>query len=406
LPVTVPSSSELGRVTSVIAKAIKARLFLYAASPLCNGNGEYYSSFKNMDGQPLMNLTYDPGKWKRAADAALDAIQAAQATGVKLYTSSLPASTPAQKAQNNYRYSMVDPWNSELVWGYSMPEPFYGWQRHSMPRVSGQAYNGNSPTLKIVETYYTSNGLPIDVDPGFDYANRYQISGNTIVLHQNREPRFYASIAYDRGIYQANATNMTMYFRGNEANGQSLSSPLSDYSPTGYLVQKGVHPNSIITTSQNQVINYPWPIVRLAELYLDYAEALNEYDGINSQSTVLQYIDPIRIRSGIPGVAASWSLVGKTSFSQDEMRSIIRQERMIELAFEGHRCWDLRRWKLGAAYLNVPVYGMNIQGATAVDFYQPAIVEKRLFNTPGYYFFPISINDLSINKNLVQNPGW
>lgn len=404
LPATITASTELGRATSVVSKSIKARLLLYAASPLFNGNAEFYNSFKNSDGTPLMATTYDASKWKKAADACLDAINAAQAAGIQLYTSTIAATDPAQRAQNNYRYSMVDPWNKELVWGYSNPEPYYGWQRHSMPRVSGLAYNGNSPTLKIVETYYTKNGLPIEADPDFDYANRFKQSGSTILLHQNREPRFYASIAYDRGTYLANATAQTMLFHANEANGWSTG--LNDYSPTGYLVQKGVHPNSQITLSVNQLVNYPWPIVRLAELYLGYAEALNEYEGTAAQSTVLQYIDPIRIRAGIPGVAAAWAKIGKTAFTQEEMRDIIRRERMIELAFEGHRCWDIRRWKLGAAYFNVPVYGLNIQGVTATDFNQPVIVENRVFNTPGYYLFPISTNDLSINKNLVQNPGW
>jgi hypothetical protein len=104
-------------------------------------------------------------------------------------------------------------------------------------------------------------------------------------------------------------------------------------------------------------------------------------------------------------VLTSWALAGKTSFTQDEMRNIIRTERTIELAFEGHRFWDIRRWKLGAVFTQ-PVYGMNIKGTTAADFYQPTLVESRIFNTPSYYLMPISVTDLGINTNLVQNPGW
>ena len=88
------------------------------------------------------------------------------------------------------------------------------------------------------------------------------------------------------------------------------------------------------------------------------------------------------------------------------MRAIIRSERTIELAFEGHRFWDIRRWKMGDGTFNVPVYGMNIKGATATDFYQPTLVEQRIFNTPSYYLMPIGVKDLGINANLVQNPGW
>jgi hypothetical protein len=406
LPAT-QSLSNLGRATSVVAKSIKARMLLYAASPLCNGNTDYYSNFKNKDGQALMNLTYDANKWKRAADACLDAINAAQAQNIQLYTYTGTLPTGMTQAQANYRYSMVDPWNKELIWGYSKSEPYYGFQRHSFPRVTQSntaAYNGNSPTLKMVETYYTANGLPINVDPSFNYNSRYTINGSTILLHQNREPRFYASIAYNGGSYFCNSTSVTMNFLLNGAEGTYAGA--ANYSPSGYLVQKGVHPNSIITTSSDNLISYPWPLVRLAELYLDYAEALNEYSGTSAQNTVISYIDPIRQRSGIPGVLTSWGLVGKTSFTQDEMRQIIRQERMIELGFEGHRIWDIRRWKLGDTYFNVPVQGMNIQATTAATFYQPTIIETRTFTTPNSYFWPISTNDLSVNSNLVQNPGW
>ena len=405
LPATVLSSTELGRATSVVCKGVKARMLLYAASPLFNGNSEYYSNFKNHDGKQLINLTYDANKWKLAADACLDAIQSAQSAGVQLYTSTIATSDPVQKAMNNYRYTMVDPWNSELIWGYvnpvSNPIDIF---RAATPRIQGKTYNGECPTLKMVETYYTKNGLPINVDPGYDYANRYQISGTTIKLHQNREPRFYASIGYDRGNYAVNSTNIQLLMRSGEAHGWSSSQ--SDFSPGGYLQQKAVHPASVLTTSSQTAVRYPWPLIRLGELYLDYAEALNEYAGVAQQSTVLQYIDPLRIRSGIPGVQASWALVGKTSFSQDDMRSIIRTERTIELAFEGHRFWDVRRWKMGDGTFNVPVYGMNIKGATAADFYQPTLVEQRIFNTPSYYLMPISVSDLGINTNLVQNPGW
>ncbi|HSC38584.1 MAG TPA: RagB/SusD family nutrient uptake outer membrane protein, partial [Chitinophagaceae bacterium] len=275
--------------------------------------------------------------------------------------------------------------------------------RLTTPRIQGKTYNGECPTLKMVETYYTKNGLPIDKDPTFNYANRYNISGTTIQLHQNREPRFYASVGYDRGNYAVNNTNIQLLMRSNETHGWSASQ--SDFSPGGYLQQKGVHPASVLTSSAQTPVKYPWPIIRLGELYLDYAEALNEYSGPAAQSSFLPYIDALRTRAGIPGVLASWALAGKTSFTQDEMRAIIQTERTIELAFEGHRFWDVRRWKQGAVFTQ-PVYGMNIKGTTATDFYQPTLVENRIFISPAYYLMPISVSDLGINTNLVQNPGW
>lgn len=406
LPAKIASSTEYGRATSVMALSMKARMLLYAASPLYNGNTEYYSSFTNKDGQQLMNQSYDGAKWQKAADAALAAINAASSAGIHLYTQApVSASDDFTQSVLNYRYSVVDPWNSELIWGATSGDQ--GWQISAMPNVdgSGTCYNGIAPTLVSVETYYTKNGLPIDKDPSYDYANRYKVSGSSIQLHLNREPRFYASVAYQGGIYYCNATEETMSFLSGGAEG--WKSGQANYSPTGYLVQKMTHPNSIITaTNPNGVVQYPWPIVRLSELYLSYAEALNEAQGATAQSAVLQYINSIRTRAGIPTVQDSWALVGKSSFTQDDMREIIRTERLIELAFEGHRIWDIHRWKLGAKYLNVPAYGMNIKGTNLTDFAQATLAETRTFNTPTSYLFPIGITDVSVNSNLVQNPGW
>ncbi|WP_431209395.1 RagB/SusD family nutrient uptake outer membrane protein [Puia sp. P3] len=87
------------------------------------------------------------------------------------------------------------------------------------------------------------------------------------------------------------------------------------------------------------------------------------------------------------------------------MRTLIRRERMIELAFEGHRFWDVRRWKLGAQLFNQPIYGMNIKGTTATDFYQPTLIENRIFNTPSYYLMPISVSDSGHQCQPGAKPG-
>jgi hypothetical protein len=404
LPDGVTSNRELGRINKAIAKSIKSRVLLYAASPLFNGNSEFYSDFQKADGTKLMNLTYEENKWIKAVTASKDAIDIAASIGVNsLYKyTKVAASTPEKEAELNYRYSMVDPWNSELIWGYSKPEGYYGWQRHSMPRISTNSYNGQAPTIRMVETFYTKNGLPINVDPNFNYSNRFQLEGSSIIMHNNREPRFYATVGFDRGTYEVNGAEFELKMREGEAYG--WSSGVNDYSPTGYLVKKGIHPETIINAAENQVINYPWPLIRLAELYLNYAEALNEAYGTARHIEVIQYLDLIRERSGVPSVLDAWSLVGKSSFSKEEMRAIIQQERNIELCYEGHRAWDVRRWKQGELF-NTPVQGLDITASSPQDFYKPVNVEDRIFRSE-YYLFPIRISETEINKNLIQNPGW
>jgi len=413
LPAKMPVQNELGRVSSVIAKSIKSRMLLTAASPLFNGNTEYYGNLKSKAGTPLMNLSYDKEKWKRAADAIKEAIDAAQQAGIRLYQFSdykgptdFFDNTPFNKGMIAHRMAMVDPWNVELIWGYSNPENSYGWQANCSP-LNSYSYNGIGPSLKTVETYYTANGLPIDKDPDWDYQNRYNVnaSAGTLNLNLNREPRYYASIAYDNGVYYINGKAQTVNFKAGEKEG--WRSGATNYSATGFLIQKVVNPQTVSDAQNFTLVKYPWPIIRLAELYLSYAEALNEYYGETMQGDVLQNLNKIRERAGIPTVEAAWALSGHTgSFSQSEMRLIIRQERTIELAFEGHHFWDIRRWKLGDQYFNKTIYGMNIQGADENSFNQIKPILTPVFKTPANYLFPISVNELSKNKNLVQNPGW
>ncbi|MBK3516183.1 RagB/SusD family nutrient uptake outer membrane protein [Carboxylicivirga marina] len=405
LPETISDQTEYGKPSAVTAKSIKARLLLYAASPLFNGNAEFYSNFKNKDGEALMNTTYQADKWNRAATAIKDAIDMAEGNGVALYNYTDDVADQFEQYTSNYRYMMVDGWNKELIWGYSIQEGYYGWQRHSAPANGvGSTYNGQAPTMRMVEAFYTKDGLPMDVDPDFDYNGRYNVDGETVKLHIEREPRFYATIGYDRGDYEINNGVTSLAMRFDEAHG--FAENRNDYSPTGYLVKKGVHPNTTMTDSKDNMVLYPWPIIRLAELYLNYAEALNEANGAASHTEVIRYLDDIRERSGVPGVLTAWQKVGKSSFTKEEMREIIRTERTIELCYEGHRCWDVRRWKMGEELFNTPVKGWNINGSSANEFYQVVDTEPRVFNSPGYYLFPIKIDELEINTNLVQNPGW
>jgi hypothetical protein len=156
------------------------------------------------------------------------------------------------------------------------------------------------------------------------------------------------------------------------------------------------------------LIDYPWPIIRLAELYLNYAEAYNEYYGPAQE--VYDALNRIRIRSFVPTVEDAWTGVNAATpnkhTSQEGLRDIIRQERMIELAFEGQRHYDLRRWKIADQYFNRPVQGWSVDEETINGFYTLKDVGQRSFIYPRDYLFPIKQSEILVNTNLVQNPGW
>ena len=182
----------------------------------------------------------------------------------------------------------------------------------------------------------------------------------------------------------------------------------SDYLTSGYSLKKIIHPDSE-GDAYNKIVPYPWPIIRLSELYLNYAEALNEANGPSQQ--VYDALNMVRDRAGIPTIEEAWSdatiaaNAGKHT-NPEGLREIIQQERMIELAFEGHRYNDLRRWKIAEQYLSTPLRGWSVNESSEANFYSIRDIGIRSFSTPRDYFHPISFDELSINPNLVQNPGW
>src|SRR5690606_33741783 len=178
------------------------------------------------------------------------------------------------------------------------------------------------------------------------------------------------------------------------------------YNATGYWPKKLVNYTNVITETEYTRTQYPWPVIRLANLYLLYAEALNESGATTAD--VCEWIDPIRERAGLGGVVASWTAFSKNPdkpSSKDGLREIIQQERLIELALEGQRFWDLRRWKKAADEFNKPITGWDIEQKTPEGYYREKVLFQQVFSTRDY-LWPIRENELLANKNTVQNPGW
>tara|TARA_R110002050_G_scaffold289068_1_gene441476 strand:- start:39192 stop:41072 length:1881 start_codon:yes stop_codon:yes gene_type:complete len=425
LPTTILNElDELGRITKSIALAVKADVLLTAASPLFNGNPDY-STFNNIDGTPFFG-PYDKEKWKRAADAGLEAIEEAEAAGAVLYEfSDLVVTNPSAETVRKLtlRGRVTDPWNKEIVWGSSQNDDRqYDSQANFV--TAGETVTGQwmAPTYRIVEQYYTNHGVPIEED--IAWADRDPLAFRTAQashsldiqegaeipqIHFDREPRFYADLGFDRGTWYGqgkldeNDQHIVKAKRG-ETSGKKT---ISKFSITGYFPKKLVnYENAFGTSNSYSSKRYSFPYIRLAELYLNYAEALNEYSGPSAE--VYSYIDKIRERAGLEGVVQSWGNYtnnpGKPT-NVDGLRDIIQKERLIELSFENHRYWDLRRWKLLQDHMNGPIQGWNIDSDQNDGYYNLITFFNQKF-TMRNYLWPIRSEVLLLNPNLVQNPGW
>lgn len=439
--------TEYGFATSVAAKALRSRLLLYAASPLFNGNSEYYSDFVNHDGTQLISQEFSADKYVRAADAALEAINFAESNGYNLYKLTgddaliSEAPYPTDKIQRQLRLVYTDKRGStEVLWANTRNEEMYSLQNKSLPfRAFGGGYG---PSLTMIERFYTENGLPINEDPDFYESSEWygtdimnddtKGNGITLNLHFNREPRFYSWISFHNGFYECGAQGnyvadgkegcpqaskdmsnkkklrwLTQYKKNDNCGRWSRT---NNYSPTGYLNKKGVHPAIQIRTGDGAPTQkYPIPIIRLGELYLNYAEACV---GSRNQALIekgMAKLNEIRERAGISPVLTSWAKAKHplTSYSDpDRLMEIVKQERMIELYMEGHNFWDLRRWKMGE-YLNKKQRGLNVDGTTDATFLQPVeLGNVRRFATPMNYLMPIPVDEVSTNPQMVQNPKY
>lgn len=430
---------DYGRATGVAAMAIRARLLLYAASPQFNGGEKFktlYADFENPDGTQLISVTYNPQKWVDAAKACKEAIDWARnpEANYDLYKADVNVlpnyPEPTDLTQRSLRLTFIDKDNtSEVIWAFCEKEGSNsGLQGKSIPRLSTTAYGGLAPTLRQVERFYSENGLPIDQDPSYDYPSRYDITkfpaddingeDESLKLHMNREPRFYAWIAFHNGYYEVSGDDDRVEFsyapkwkRGSKKAKQlvqfmklqnmGLTSDGKYGTKTGYLNKKGAHPGTSASKATGfKVLDYPWPIVRLGELYLNYAEACVECNDLETAKTYLNFI---RTRAGIPAVEKSWE--GIATLTQDKLREIVRQERQIELYLENHNFWDIRRWGVAETLGEQPL-GLSTQETELPKFAKPVAVDVQRRFISAQYLMPLPIGEVNKNPNMVQNPGY
>lgn len=435
LPLTIiNASTELGRFTLPVAYYLKAKALTYWASPLFNGNTDY-NSFFNQNGEPFFNQTYDASLWTKAAEACKRAVHVCDSAGIRLYqkedyrsSKTLPEEILLVQA---LRSSVSEIWSIELIWGNSSYMPTEGrMQGPCLPRLeqaTSQSTSGNmSVPFGTVDVFYTQNGIPMEEDPEYDYANRFNIrtgdeehkyyikkGEQTAAMNFDREPRFYSTLGFDRGIWYGNHYNnlpddpSEALYPKDRLNEYSSVFNFDSYNTTGYWPKKLVNLNTVYRDPNNVFTQvYPWPDMRFADLILFTAETLNESKDA-PDAEVYQYIDMIRERAGLEGVIDSWkkSINPNKPTTKTGMRDIIQRERKIEFACEGVYYWDSRRWKTAVKEQNRSVQGWNITASDVNEYYIPTTHYIQNF-TYRDYLAPIPEYDIVKNPNLVQNPGW
>ncbi len=427
-------TTELGRFTKPAAYMLKAKVLLYWASPLFNGNTDY-NSFLDHNGEPFFNQTYDPTRWTAAAEACKEAIDACNAAGIRLYQKTdyvaPKALSDTTMLVNTLRSAVSERWNCELVWGNSSYPVNSGLQSPCFPRLeqatSSSATGKMSLPFSTVELFYSDNGVPIEEDKEYDYAHRFDIrtgdeehkyyiqkGEQTAAMNFDREPRFYSTLGFDRGKWYGNSYKNSpdddsecLYPKNRFGEYSSVFNP-GDYNATGYWPKKLVCINSTFRDPNSiSYENYPFPDMRFADLLLMYSEALNESKE-TPDAEVYQYIDMVRERAGLKGVVESWQKYSNQPdkpHTKNGMREIIQRERKIELACEGAYYWDSHRWKTAVKEQNRPIQGWNVNAKEAVEYYTPTTIYTQTF-TYKNYFAPIPESDMTNNPQLVQNPGW
>lgn len=443
------STQFYGRATSIMCLAVRARMLLFAASPLVNGN-EWYKGFKNYDGRERFAQSYDANKWKRAATACKELIDAAHAAGhdlIREYNAD-GSIDPFMSCYN--LFFLRGDLNKEAL--FCRPDcNYWDFEAHTTPRgASGNgglgitqtlvdafymkdgsipisSYKGNYGIPNInAESGYTERGFSAQKDirktkynlyrgcpgatvdsVGADGCTYNQVAAaGTYNMYVNREPRFYLTVMWNRQWYHQ-ASRETQ-FMSNEPDG----GPTHDAPQSGYLNRKKV---SLEQKQRDGIHPYrPGILYRLGEAYLNYAEALNECDPGNPD--ILKYLNLIRERAGVPQYGTGTDSNGFkmiTLNGQDEVRQAIYRERRVELCCEdGIRYFDLRRWKKAEDVLDQPMYGMNFSGTKLSDdpndqdaYFKRTQYLVRKYERK-YYWWPVHQTEVDKDPTIVQAPFW
>jgi hypothetical protein len=357
-------ANDLGRVTRLTALALKSRVLLYAASDLFN-NPTWAGGYANpaLISLPAGDRT---ARWKAASDAAKAVIDAG----------ALPTLGAYKSLFNTFN-------NAEIIFTRSNAASNQ-FERNNSPIGFNLGQSGNTPSQDLVDAY--------EVRVSATSAVKFNWNDPTMAAnpYANRDPRLGLTIAVNNSSFGTPARNLQIFTGGLDAK------PIINATKTGYYLRK--YQIESLNLLNNNTGVHSWIIFRYPEIYLNYAEALNEWSPGNAD--IKKYVDIVRTRTGIAMPPMP------TGMSQAETRERIRNEKRIEFAFEDHRFWDIRRWMQGPEFFGKPLTGVEITRNSDNTFkYKPTKVEDRTFS-PKMYLYPIPQSELNIAKGLVQNPLW
>lgn len=412
--------NEIVRPTVTTAKALRAKLWVYAASPLFNGGFKEALQVTNTDGKQIFPA-YDANKWVKAKERLEDLFKNTDQNGHKIF--SIHDKDGNIDPDESY-YQLFQSYNDEILWATGKNY----WIKNTMEQNTnprdcyiGWAFIGVSQNL--VDAYFVDNGLTID-DPGSGYKEdgftdvvnpcneNKRVDKNVFNMYANREPRFYASIGYEGKSWHIQPIGRPDYTIG-FAKGEGSDNSSGDNPRSGYLPTKMKNRQILYTGDYLRIWARPSILFRLADFYLYYAEVCNEINP--DDPNIITYLDKVRERAGIPGYRELAQNNKKNIIGDQALqRKMIQRERQVELAMEGQRYFDIRRWMIcgkGEDADQTVFYGMNMNGykdqpiGASNSFFTRTVIENRVWNQ-AMYLYPIPQDEIQKSKLLVQNPLW